>query len=108
MKFLIEVPDEFTTAVEAIHDDDTAETLVRSRVLSTVRETMRKHVQQNESGFIDGAVQGTNVAPEWVAGESVEVGDLRHHEGVIYRCVQDHTTQADWTPDATPALWEVV
>ena len=23
----------------------------------------------------------------------------------MYRCVQGHTSQRDWTPDATPALW---
>jgi hypothetical protein len=26
----------------------------------------------------------------------------------IYKCVQAHTTQSDWTPDITPALWTVV
>jgi hypothetical protein len=26
----------------------------------------------------------------------------------LYRCVQAHTSQADWTPDATPALWTEV
>ena len=42
---------------------------------------------------------------EWVAGESVLVGTLRTYEGDTYRCIQSHVTQADWTPDATPALW---
>lgn len=26
----------------------------------------------------------------------------------LYRCVQSHTSQADWTPDAVPALWTEV
>lgn len=42
---------------------------------------------------------------EWKVGETVEVGDRRYYNGVWYTCVQSHTTQADWTPDRTPALW---
>mgnify|MGYP002508445930 CR=1 FL=1 len=26
----------------------------------------------------------------------------------LYKCRQAHTTQADWTPDKTPALWAVI
>ena len=44
------------------------------------------------------------VAP-WVAGEMVQAGDLRMYEGVVYRCVTGHTTQADWLPGLLPALW---
>ena len=28
--------------------------------------------------------------------------------GKLYRCVQAHTSQTDWTPDAAPALWTEV
>lgn len=31
--------------------------------------------------------------------------DERSYEGVVYVCIQSHTTQAEWTPPATPALW---
>lgn len=41
----------------------------------------------------------------WVAGESVQVGDLREFGGIVYRCLQAHTTQAGWRPDLVPALW---
>lgn len=43
---------------------------------------------------------------EWKVGEMVEVGDRRYYNGVWYTCVQSHTTQADWTPDIVPALWQ--
>jgi len=45
---------------------------------------------------------------EWIVGETVIIGTHRMYEGVEYRCVQGHTTQSDYTPDATPALWTVV
>ncbi|MBR2319515.1 MAG: hypothetical protein IKA50_01850 [Clostridia bacterium] len=28
--------------------------------------------------------------------------------GLLYKCLQGHTTQEDWPPEATPALWAVV
>ena len=43
----------------------------------------------------------------WRPGEAVEVGALRQWDGTLVECLQAHTTQADWTPDATPALWRI-
>ena len=31
--------------------------------------------------------------------------DRVQYGGLLYRCVQSHTSQSDWTPDITPALW---
>lgn len=45
-------------------------------------------------------------ALEWVANESVLVGVERTYNGVTYICIQAHVTQ--FTPDLTPALWQVV
>lgn len=45
------------------------------------------------------------IYPPWKADEAVKIGDLRRYSGALYRCVQAHTTQADWTPPAVPALW---
>lgn len=44
----------------------------------------------------------------WTVGEAVSVGDRRYYAPKLYKVVQAHTTQADWTPDVTPALWAVV
>lgn len=45
----------------------------------------------------------------WAAGEAVSEGDRRcGPDGKLYKARQPHTTQADWTPDATPALWAVI
>lgn len=43
----------------------------------------------------------------WKPGEAVKVGDRRYYNGAWYVCLQAHTTQADWTPDVVPALWQV-
>lgn len=43
--------------------------------------------------------------PAWAAGIAYAVGVRVRYDGALYRCVQAHTSQEDWTPDATPALW---
>jgi hypothetical protein len=45
------------------------------------------------------------IYPEWSAGEAVKIGDFRRYGDELYSCLQAHTTQSDWTPDITPALW---
>lgn len=54
------------------------------------------------------ALSGVDLYPHWTEGLNVAVADRYQFGGVLYRCVQAHTTQADWTPDVTPALWVVV
>ena len=46
-----------------------------------------------------------DVFPAWVAGVAYSVGVRVRYDGVLYKCVQAHTSQDGWTPDATPALW---
>lgn len=54
------------------------------------------------------ALTGIELFPAWVTGKAYAVGDRVQHNGALYKCVQAHTSQSDWTPDATPALWVVV
>ena len=46
--------------------------------------------------------------PEWEAGESLAVNDIKKYNGKLYKVIQEHTTQSDWTPDKTPALFKVI
>lgn len=41
----------------------------------------------------------------WKVGFSYSIGDKVQYNTKVYKCVQAHTSQADWTPDITPALW---
>ena len=41
----------------------------------------------------------------WAPDITYAAGDRRTYNGGLYRCVQAHTSQADWAPDKTPALW---
>ena len=54
------------------------------------------------------ALTGVELFPPWSVGKAYATGDRVQHEGTLYKCVQAHTSQADWTPPVTPALWTAV
>ena len=47
----------------------------------------------------------TTLFPLWESGVAYSIGDRRQYNGLLYRCVQAHTSQDDWTPPQVPALW---
>ena len=44
----------------------------------------------------------------WQPGIAVAVGDVYTFGAFLWKCVQAHATQGDWSPDLTPALWHKV
>ena len=46
-----------------------------------------------------------NVYPAWEPDEDVVSGDLRSFDNMLWKVVQGHRTQADWTPPVAKALW---
>lgn len=54
------------------------------------------------------ALENIYLYPQWEAGILVSMYERYRYGETLYKCVQAHTTQSDWTPDATPALWVVV
>ena len=81
-------------------------TTVESRPLTDdERAVLIDRDRPTESDRIEGLESRLGVAFSWVAGEPVQVGDRRTFQGRIYSCIQAHTTQSDWTPNVTPALW---
>lgn len=66
-----------------------------------------------ENGTLDEvtASEHMDVFATWQPGVAYSVGSLRTYgEGgnvKLYKCVQAHTSQADWTPDVTASLWAV-
>lgn len=41
----------------------------------------------------------------WETDHAYKLNDRVSHNGLVYRCVQSHTSQADYAPDKAPALW---
>ena len=71
--------------------------------------TMRAVIEDSVTALDDEtAATVPSLFTPWTVGEAVEVGDRRYYAPRLYKAAQAHTTQADWTPDKTPALWAVV
>lgn len=51
------------------------------------------------------ALEVSDLYLPWEADTDYIVGDRRTYDGLLYKCVQAHRSQDDWTPDVTPALW---
>jgi len=45
------------------------------------------------------------VFPSWAVSTIYNAGDRVKYEGLLYKCLQSHTSQADWTPTAAVSLW---
>ena len=54
------------------------------------------------------ALTGVELFPAWATDTAYAVGDRVQYNNTLYKCVQAHTSQVDWMPDATPALWVIV
>ena len=56
----------------------------------------------------ESALTGVELFPAWVVGKAYAVNDRAQYNGTLYKCTQAHTSQSDWMPSATPALWKTV
>lgn len=45
---------------------------------------------------------------EWASGILYKVNDRIRYNDNLYKCKQEHTSQAEHTPDLVPALWDLV
>lgn len=63
-----------------------------------------------EGGQIDPATaaEHTELFAPWACPVSYAVGQIRQHGGRLYKCLQAHTSQEGWTPDAAPSLWVAI
>ena len=90
--------------------------------MASMHDYMRRRAEANgavekrlnridtELANLDDAVALEVVAlyPAWATGVSYTADERVQYGEKLYRCVQAHTSQADWTPDAVPALWTEV
>lgn len=51
------------------------------------------------------ALDAMAIYPAWGADTAYAIGQRVRYGDELYKCVQAHTSQGDWIPSATPALW---
>lgn len=72
-------------------------------------ELYRKRIEQAALLLTDDvAIFVPEMFPHWKTDTAYSTGDRICYNDVLYKCVQAHTSQDNWTPDITPALWTVV
>lgn len=83
--------------------------------MATTKEVLEQislalsYVVQNQDGFSNAqALQVSAIYPEWHIDVDYRTGQICRYQSQLYRCVKDHTSQAEWTPDAVASLWDAV
>ena len=54
------------------------------------------------------AMEIPTLFPEWDSGAAYVKDNRICYQNQLYKCLQDHTSQADWTPDTAVSLWVAV
>lgn len=71
--------------------------------------SFRKKIEQASAWTDDAdALEMVDLFPHWVFPKNYIVGERIQDDGLLYKCVQPHTSQEDWKPALTPALWVIV
>lgn len=70
---------------------------------------IREMIEKASASLPDAdAIEAAELFPAWAIGVAYSVGERVQYDGKLYKVVQAHTSQADWTPDKTPALFAEV
>lgn len=66
----------------------------------------RRFIEQMAVNATDEEALDNIVAfPKWEVGKSYEKDERIRYEDVLYKVLQNHTSQADWTPDIAVSLY---
>lgn len=76
-------------------------------MLTEVLAQMEKLAQKQAMQITDDteALEVKYLYPEWKSGKSYATGYRVNYKDVLYKVLQDHTSQDDWTPDVSPSLF---
>lgn len=67
---------------------------------------LRRWIEANAETMTDeNALDAVELFPRWVSDTIYSVDERISYEGTLYKCLQLHTSQPDWTPDIAVSLW---
>lgn len=70
------------------------------------RQELIKAVREwRETATDTEALDGIELFPVWKEDTAYEVGERKVYNGLLYKCLQAHTSQSSWTPIDAPSLW---
>lgn len=73
-------------------------------------EEFNKYAKENILPSLDSNTANNFIPlyPSYDVGVSYKVNDIINYNGKLYKVIQAHTSQADWKPDTTQALYKEV
>ena len=74
----------------------------RARQLRAVIESLAETLDD------ESAAESVELFPIWATDTDYAVEDRRRYEGLLYKCLQAHTSQETWNPADAPSLWAKV
>lgn len=67
---------------------------------------LREMIEKGSVSLTDeDALTAIELYPAWAVGVAYKVGERIRYEDKLYRVIQAHTSQADWTPDVAVSLF---
>lgn len=77
--------------------------------LLELAQKLRPYIEKAAISLSDeDALEATNLFPNWVSNQTYSADERVRYEGILYRCLQSHTSQDAWIPSAAPSLWAKV
>ena len=71
--------------------------------------TLRAMIEKASGSLSDSdALEAVELFPSWEIGRLCKVGQRLRYADKLYRCEQEHTSQAGWEPPNVPALFTEV
>ena len=78
-------------------------------ITKALARKLRAYIEKAAISLSDeDALEAVELYPVWKTNTAYSVDERIRYGQTLYRCVQSHTSQADWTPDITPNLWTEV
>lgn len=65
-------------------------------------------VTLRNSAADEQALKASALYPKWKVGTAYQKDKRVLYNDILYKVLTDHTSQADWTPDAAPSLFAKV
>lgn len=77
--------------------------------LIELAQKLRPYIEKAALSLSDeDALEATNLFPNWQIDTGYTVDTRVRYEGILYKCLQAHTSQMSWNPIDAPSLWAKV
>lgn len=76
--------------------------------MAMARKIRQMIVEQAETFTDEEALEIPFAYPKWKSGQSYMAGERIRFDEDLYKVLQDHTSQDDWTPPEAPSLFAQV